>query len=530
MNPVAWPELDVLGDVMRLNAALRPDKTALVAPDGTARSFGELNARVNALNHSLAALGVGKGDRVAILSRNRIEFVETYGLSKSGIVVVPLNWRLAAPEVAKLLDHSGPVVLIIEEAFAEFIEPLRDRLQTVAHFVLVGGSRPGWLNYESLVQGGSAEEPAAKVNADDAMCLLYTSGTTGAPKGVVLTHAAVMEDCRAVVTEMFGLREDDVTLAVMPLFHVGGMWYHMFPSFAAGATTILMAEFEPGRVLEALEAHGITNVHLVPTMIGAIVNHPLAATADLRRLRSIFYAASSMPVDLLKRAMAAFGGCGFVQGYGATESGVATVLAAADHVEASRDPARGALLSSCGRPIPSTQVRVLDDAGAAVLAGVVGEIAVKSRKLMRGYWRNPEATDKVLADGWLRTGDLGCFDAAGYLYIRDRKNDMIVTGGENVFPTEVEAFLYRDPDVLEASVFGIDDPVWVQKVVAAVVLKAGSSATPEDIVRRLRGNLAAYKCPKIVFVCTELPKNAAGKILRKDLRQRFAGAIAFQGD
>ncbi|MES2535832.1 MAG: long-chain-fatty-acid--CoA ligase [Pseudomonadota bacterium] len=515
-----WSTLKVLGDVMRTNAALYADKTAFIGPNGAAVSFSALNLRTNALNNAVTSMGVRKGARVAILSRNRPEYIETYGLSKSGIIVVPLNWRLAAPEIVRLLRHSRPEILIVEEAYADMIEPLRAELESVAHFVSIGDARDGWMAYEDLIRGAQDDEPQVAVTGDDVACLLYTSGTTGAPKGVALTHDAVMEDCRAVITEMFGLRSDDVTLAVMPLFHVGGMWYHMFPSFAAGCTTILLAEFEPGKILRTLEEHRITNVHLVPTMIGAMINHPLAATVDLGQLRSIFYAASSMPVDLLKRAMLTFRSCGFVQAYGSTEAGVMTVLTAADHLNAG-EADREHILFSCGRPIASSQIRVVDDADDPVAAGAVGEISVRSKKIMREYWLDPEATQRVLADGWLRTGDLGYLDDAGYLYIRDRKNDMIVTGGENVFPTEVEEFLYRDPDVFEAAVFGIPDPQWVEKVVAVVVLKPGAAATPDDIIKRLRGKLAAYKCPKSVFLSTDLPKNAAGKILRKDLRKQY---------
>ena len=514
-----------LGDVLRANAAQRPGKIAFETQDGRSVTFGLFNERVNRLNNAAAALGLAKGARVAILARNRTEYVESYGLAKSGLIVVPLNWRLARTELQRLLRHCACEMLIVDEAHREFIDALRGELPDLRHLVLLGPAMPGWLGYESLLSGASAAEPAGAALPGDVLCLIYTSGTTGAPKGVAITHAGALGNCRTAAGEMLGLSEQDVTMAVMPLFHVGGMWYHLFPSFATGCTTFIMAEFEPGNVLQQLTERGITNVHLVPTMIGALLASPLAAAADLSRMRMMFYAASSMPPDLLRRAMAAFPRCGFAQSYGSTEAGVVTILDPADHLRA-RDAAGEHLLASCGRPFIGHEVRLVDDAQRILDPGGIGEIEVRSPDLMQGYWHDEPATHAVLRDGWLKTGDLGYLDAQGYLYIVDRKNDMVVTGGENVFPTEVEGHLYRDPDVLEAAVFGIPDPLWVEKVVAAVVLKPGAAVTAEELVRRLRAGLAAYKCPKRVFFVDVLPKSAVGKILRKELRARYGGSGA----
>jgi len=300
------------------------------------------------------------------------------------------------------------------------------------------------------------------------------------------------------------------------------MWYHLFPSFATGCTTLVLSEFEPGVVLHELQARRISNVHLVPTMIGALLAHPDAARADLGCVRLMFYAASSMPADLLRRAMQTFPHCGFAQAYGSTEAGVVTVLGPEDHQRA-RAPQGEHLLLSCGRPFKGHEVRLVDDAQRSVAQGAVGEIEVRSADIMKGYWLNDEGTSRVLSGGWLKTGDLGHFDAEGYLYIVDRKNDMVVTGGENVFPTEVEGYLYRDPDVLEAAVFGIPDPQWVERVVAAVVLKPGVQVSAEELIRRMRSQLAAYKCPKAIYFTSTLPKSAVGKVLRKELRKQYGG-------
>jgi acyl-CoA synthetase (AMP-forming)/AMP-acid ligase II len=509
-----------LGDVLRGQAAERPHKVALETLQGARTTFGELNARVNRLNNAVAALGMRKRTRAAILSRNRPEYLEVYGLSKSGLIVVPLNWRLAAPELAKLLAHSEPEILFVDEAHRELAESLRAQLPFVRHFVLVGNAATGWIGYEQLLASAAATEPAQAAQPDDVLSLIYTSGTTGAPKGVAVTHAGALGNARTAAGEMLGLTDQDHTMAVMPLFHVGGMWYHAFPSIAAGCTTLLLSEFDSGTVLRELQARRITNVHLVPTMIGALLANPAAASADLSQVRLLFYAASSMPAELLRRAMDTFPACGFAQAYGSTEAGIVSVLDPAAHRRA-RAAAGEHLLLSCGRPCSGHAVRIVDADDQAVDQGCIGEIELRSPDVMKGYWHQDQATQAVLREGWLKTGDLGYVDAEGFLYIVDRKNDMIVTGGENVYPTEVEGVLYRDPAVLEAAVFGIPDPLWVEKVVAAVVLRPGVDLSEQDLLQRLRGQLAGYKCPKSIYFTASLPKSAVGKVLRKTLRQQY---------
>lgn len=509
-----------LGDVLRGHARQRPDKVAFETLGGQQITFGAFDQRVNQLNNAAAELGLAKGSRAAILSRNRPEYVEVYGLSKSGVIVVPLNWRLAAGELVKLIAHSAPEILFVDETHRELIDTIRADLPSVRHFVVFGESRTGWVSYEQLLDAASDSDPNVAVDPADVLCLIYTSGTTGAPKGVAITHAGAMGNARTAASEMLWLTEQDHTMAVMPLFHAGGMWYHLFPSIATGCTTLLLSEFEPGTVLRELADRHISNVHLVPTMISALLAHPAASTADLSDVRLLFYAASSMPAELLRRAMKAFPACGFAQAYGSTEAGVVTVLDPEAHRRA-RDAQGEHLLQSCGRPFSRHEVRVVDHNDAALPQGDIGEIEVRSADLMQGYWHNDAATQSAMVDGWLRTGDLGYFDAEGYLYIVDRKNDMVVTGGENVFPTEVEGALFRDPDVQEAAVFGIPDPMWVEKVVAAVVLKPDSNTTADELIHRLRMQLAPYKCPKAIFFTSTLPKSAVGKVLRKELRKQY---------
>jgi acyl-CoA synthetase (AMP-forming)/AMP-acid ligase II len=512
--------LSVFGDIARANALAFGGKTAFIE-GGRAFTFGQVNERMNRLSNALARLGVAKGDRVAILSRNRAEYVEAYGVAKSGLVAVPLNWRLTARELLHPLHDSRPVALLAEPEFTEAIDRVRGEIPGTRHFVCFGPPRDGWTSYEALLSGASAEEPRAHVEPGDVLCLMYTSGTTGVPKGAVLTHGSGLRNCDAAV-QCLSLEPGDVALAVMPLFHVGGMWYHLFPSYARGCTTVLLSQFDARETLAALAVHRVSNVHLVPTMMHALLARPEIADSDLSRLRLLYYAASSIPAELLRRAMHAFRHSGLLQSYGSTEAGIVTALRPEEHRAALDDPASEQILCSCGRAVEGGEVRIADARGGEARCGAPGEIVVRSDRLMAGYWENPGATRQAMSGGWLGTGDIGRIDGNGRLYILDRKHDMIVTGGENVYPREIENILAQDPDVLEVAVFGLPDPEWVEKVAAAIVLKPGSSASAEDIVGRARLRLAAYKCPKTVLFERSLPRSATGKVLKRELRQRYA--------
>jgi long-chain acyl-CoA synthetase len=510
-----WASISVFADAVRAAAAAFPDKAALIS-EGRSLTFNDINFRMNRLANGLIALGMDSGERVAVLSRNRPEVLEAYGASKAGLVVLPLNWRLARDELVHPLADGEPTVILTDPEFADLIDEMRPLLPFVRYYIRFGSSSDNWIGYDDLLARSSPAEPNTQVQSSDLLCLMYTSGTTGKPKGAMLTHGGLMRNCRAAADWMLGLRQNDVALAAMPLFHVGGMWYHLFPAFMSGCTTILAPEFSATNILELMERYGVTYSHFVPTMISALVNHPSISKTDLSKLRIVYYAASTMPVELLRKAMATFPHCEFMQGYGSTEAGMITALTAEDHRQAAATDDRNARLSSSGRPL-HCEVDILN----ADRDGI-GEIAVRSDRTMSGYWRNPTASNAVMYNGWLRTGDLGTLDKEGYLTIADRKHDMIVSGGENVYPREVEDALSQDPCVLEAAVFGLPDPHWVEKVVAAVVLRPGHSATPDEMRDRVRIRLAGYKCPKHIFVCNDLPKSGAGKVLKRQLRQIFA--------
>jgi acyl-CoA synthetase (AMP-forming)/AMP-acid ligase II len=514
-----------IGDVFRHWASETPQKVALKTLDGVQRTFAQLDENINRLTNSLLAMGVKQGDRVAILSRNSHQYIETFGVVKAGFVVVPFNWRLQAEELVRLIDHSESVAILVEDHFGATGDHIKAKASRVNHWITIGSDKSGWIRYDDLLRKGSPKDIQTGVLGKDPMCIIYTSGTTGLPKGVSISHAGALCNARVAASEMLQMTHEDTSLAVMPMFHVGGMWYHCFPSIVSGCTTVILNEFNPSVVLSALVDQRISNVHLVPTMIAALIKQPEAKSVDLSHVRLIFYAASSMPATLLKEAMEVFSSCGFAQAYGSTEGGVVTVLDPEAHLRAKTAMGEH-LLGSCGRPMREREVRIVDDDERSVSFGSVGEIEVKSPGLMSGYLNDEVKTRQTVHGGWLKTGDMGYFDGEGFLYIVDRRNDMIVTGGENVFPTEVEGVLYEDPAIQEAAVFGIPDAKWVEAVVAAVVLKPSSQASSEQILKRLKDKVASYKCPKEIYIVEQLPKSAVGKVLRKDLKHKYAAAGA----
>lgn len=515
-------DIRLWGDLSRTLAHRHGARTAFIDTDGSSLGFDAFDRRVNRLNHALAHRGCVKGDRVAVLAKNCTRYIETYGLAKTGLIVVPLNWRLAQEELARLLIHCQPAVIVADEQHAPVIDALRGVLAQARLFIVMGPARPGWQAYEDVVAEGAEHEPrpSAPLDPADAICLMYTSGTTGTPKGVALSHRGILGNARVSARHVLRLGPDDRALAAMPFFHAGGMWYYLHASYAAGCASVILPGFDAQAVLASVEKQAVTHVHLVPTMIDALLASPSLAQTDLRSLRLIFYAASSIPVVLLQRAMAAFGRCGFVQSYGATETGLLTVLDEDEHRAALAD-GKAHLLASCGRPLPGNEIVISDEQGRALPTGQDGEMVARGRYMMLGYWRPAQADATGLCDGAFHTGDMGHADPQGYLYLVDRKQDMIVTGGENVYPSEVEQVLYEHPAVAQAAVFGIPDPVWVEKVVAAVVLKPDRQVTDEELSAHARRHLAAYKCPKRIFIEAQLPVSAVGKIVKKTLKQTF---------
>ncbi|HEY7547158.1 MAG TPA: fatty acid--CoA ligase [Blastocatellia bacterium] len=498
--------------------ASNPTKTATIC--GNARlSFAELDDRVNRLSSALASLGIKHGDRVAILALNCHRFLEYYfGVPQLGAAVVPINFRIPPAEVKYILDHSESRALFVDTALLSLIQPIREELSTVEHFIFLGGDAPeGFIVYEELLASASPAFDAEEVKESDLLGLFYTSGTTGEPKGVMLTHGNMLANIRH--SEPYRNHEpDDIFLHAAPMFHLAD-GAAVFSSTVHAVTQAFIPRFDPEAVLEIISREGVTTTIFVPTMINFILQHPRLASFDLSSLRHITYGASPIAPELLRRAMEVFG-CDFGQGYGLTEaSPLLTVLMPEDHIITDEKSLRR--LSSCGKPVEGVEVRVVTADGKDAQPGEVGEIVARGPNIMLGYWKRKEDTENALYDGWLHTGDLATVDEDRYIYLVDRKKDMIVTGGENVFSTEVEAVLYAHPLVKEAAVIPVPDADWGEAVHACIVLREGERLNEEEVKDFCRERLANYKVPRsIEFLEGELPKGGTGKILKKQLRER----------
>ncbi len=507
--------METLRDLITANAQRYGNKPAFL---GAQRSdtFREVNERINCLNNALTALGVRKGDRVGILAYNCPEYFQVFGLAKAGRIVVPLNFRSVGRELAYLIQNAGIQTLVVEREFIPVLDSIRAQIPEVRHFICLDGGGPGMLDYQELIRHASPAEPTDEIQPDDPCILFYTSGTTGRPKGAVHTHKSILAETRVPYRD---LSPNDIALCVMPFFHVGGSAAHLFPAFAAGATLVTLDKFDESRVLKAIAQQKVTYVYLVPAMILRVLEHPNLGEYDLSSLRTVAYTGAPIPIQVLKKGLARLGQV-FVQFLGQTETLDMTVLRKEEHrLEAS--PIELKRLESTGRPPYAGELRIVDEQGQDVTPGEVGEIVARSDRMMQGYWQMPEATAETIVDGWLRTGDLARMDEDGYVYIVDRKKDMIISGAENIYSREVEEVLYTHPAVLEAAVIGVPDAKWGEAVKAIVVLKPGVSASEEEIVEFCKKNLASYKKPRSVEFWESLPRTGSGKIMKNEIRERY---------
>ena len=491
-------------DVLRRRAQQHPDRIAITF-EGDRRTYADLDARSSQVAHALAAEGVKPGDRVAVLDRNRLEHAEVmFGAAKVGATYLPINWRLAADEVAYVLANSGASVVLIG---AE-LRNLLGRATTKPRVIDLDREYAAWLADRPTTDPG--HEPAPS----DTALQMYTSGTTGLPKGVLLSHAGL---CRAAALgAAWGMTEDTVALACMPLFHMSGTSW-TFVCLFHGGQVVLLRDPDPASVLRAVADERVSHALLVPAVMQMLLAHPDAATADFSSLQRMVYGGSPISPDLLAQGLTTLG-CDFMQLYGLTEStGLGTVLEPADHMGDER------LLCSVGKPATGVELRIVDPAsGSDAAVGGVGEVWLRSGSIMTGYWEDPAASNEVLvADGWLRTGDAGYLDADGYLFLHDRVKDMIVSGGENVYPAEVERVLREHPAVADVAVVGVPDDRWGETVKAVVVLAAGHETDPSELVGCARDRLAHFKCPTSVDLVAELPRNASGKILKRQVREPY---------
>ncbi len=490
--------------------------------DGEVRlTYKELNERVHRLAAALQGLGLEHGDHVAVLSHNSFRYMETYlAGSVAGVVIAPINTRLTARETAFILNDGETKALLLGADFVPMLAEIRGGLESVEHVILYQGEAPeGVLAYEDLL---AAADPAAVAprdwQDDDVAWLCYTGGTTGLPKGVMLTQQNVVSNARHAI-QYAEYNERDIWLHVCPMFHLADSW-SCVAFTVLGAFHVFQERFEPGRTLELIEQYKISAIIFVPTMINLLLDHPDAKKRDLSSLRRIVYGASPMPVERLKAAMELFGPI-LQQTYGQTETApflTATTLRGTK-LEGSEMEVRR--LASCGQELIGVEVRIVDESGNPVKPGEVGELIARGPNIMKGYWKRPEETAKTLVDGWVHTGDMATIDEEDWVFIVDRAKDMIVTGAENVYSTEVENALYRHADVQEAAVIGVPDNTWGEVVKAIVVRRPGRETTAEEVIAHCREWIAGFKCPKTVDFMDELPKSGAGKILKSELRKPF---------
>jgi len=501
----SWPER---------RRRISPERDAIWF-EGTTTSHLGFADRVRRTAAALAGLGVRPGDRVAWTGGNHPSALETlYACGQLGAIWVPVNARLAPPEAEYVLTHSGASVVVHGRDHGDLADALRDRLTGVRTWVAAEPPTAGGadsLPYEELLAAAAPDHRDEPVGLEDPCLIMYTSGTTGRPKGAVLTHGNMTWNATNQLLG-FDFGPTERTLALAPLFHIGGLNGTVNPTLLRGGCAVVVRRFDPAGTLAVIEEQRVTSFFAVPTMLDAMAREPGFRTRDLSALRTIGAAGAPLPLPTLRTWLDR--GVTVQQAYGMTEAAPGcTVLDSADAVRK---------VGSAGRPVFFTDLRVVRPDGVDAGVDEVGEVLVQGPNVMAGYWEEPERTAEVLRDGWYATGDAGSVDAEGFLYIRDRYKDMIISGGENVYPAEVESAILELPDVMEVAVIGVPDAKWGETGLAVVVPLPGRSPDPEAIRAALRERLAGFKIPQSVVLATDLPKTATGKIRKPDLRKRYA--------
>ncbi len=489
-------------------AETRPEKCA-IRFEGRDLSYAEVAGKVDRLADGLQnKLNITRGDRVAYLGLNSPEFLLLlFACARIGAILIPLNWRLAGPEHAFVLKDAQPGCLFAEAEFTEHVEEIGPDIGPLP-LVAYGPARSGWISYDTLLSGASGTGPGEEPDPSDSPVLLcYTSGTTGRPKGALLSNDALL--CNAMnSTHMHDLTSDDVVLTVLPMFHVGGLNIQTLPALRAGATVVLHRRFEPAPFFKAIEEDAITLTLVVPTVVHALANEPRWETADFGKLRMMSVGSTIVPEEMVR--MVGERGVPLVQIYGSTET--APIAAYMPYRETMQRP------TSTGKPARHCEIRLVDEDCQDVAAGEKGEILVRGPNVMTEYWNDPEATAAAFTDGWLRTGDIAHCDDDGFLYVDGRSKDMIISGGENVYPAVIEKVLNQCPDLSEAAVIGRPDDYWGE-VVTAVVVPKGEERDAERILGFCAGHLAKFEMPREVIFVDQLPRNAMGKVVKEVLRE-----------
>jgi fatty-acyl-CoA synthase/long-chain acyl-CoA synthetase len=468
----------------------------------------------------LLSLGLAKGDKVAVYAQNSHWYAETqYALAKAGMVIVPINWQSTPSETAFILQNAEAKAVVADQQYVAPIESIAAQVPSLKHLIRLGGDPSHPLDYEKLISKHEANEPPVEVLPDDVRGLGYTSGTTGSAKGCVVTHRQVLAGLANYLIEI-PVPRNRATLLTVPFFTGYGS-YMVYCAPYSRSTLVIHKQFNPTRVFEDIQRYKIAHMCVVPTMIVGMINSPDLAKYDLGSLQLVVYGGSVIAPDVLKRAMDAFR-CGFCQVYGMQEAGgFVFFLTPDDHRTLDGSEASQKKMLSCGRIAQFGQIRLVDEKGKDVKRGEHGELLVTSDATISGYYNNPEMTAQTIRDGWVVTGDIAYQDDDGYLYIADRKKDMIVSGGMNIYPAEVEAVIYRHPAVAQVAVIGVPDERWGEAVKAVIELKQGAKATEEEIIDFCKQHLASQKKPKSVDFVDALPVTNAGKVSKKEIRDQY---------
>lgn len=509
-----------VGQMIARAARRFPERPAVIAGERRL-TFREVDERSNRLANALASLGVAPGDRVALVLHNCLEYVEIeFALSKGGFVAVPLNSHLRIEDHSYMIRDAQANTLILGPEFARPMKAREGELRGVRRTIVLGNAEQGQVAYRDLLATGSPKDPPtiATMRMSDLHNIMYTSGTTGRPKGVMHSHRTKWTVALNMLTDLGPIQSDDRLLHVAPLTHGTGLF--VLPWFVRGAANVILPGFDPEQVCRTIEREHVTTFKVVPTILVRLLAYPDLNRYDLSSLHTIIYGASPMPVDKLREALRRFGPI-LVQIYGQSEApATICILRKEDHV-LEGTPEQTQRLAAAGTPFTNVALRIVDDNCLEVRPGQVGEVIVQGDHMMAGYWNLPETTEETLQDGWVHTRDLGYMDERGYVYLVDRKSDMIISGGMNIYPREIEEILYSHPDVLEASVFGIPDERWGEAVKAAVVLRSGAEPNTQQLIDFCGNHLASYKKPKSIDFLPELPKNAYGKIQKNLLREPY---------
>ena len=514
-------------DFLSIANAICPDRDVIVF-EGKTWTYAQTNERVNRLANALNALGVGKGDRIGMLNVNCNQYVESYfAAAMAGAIFVPLNFRAKADELGYMVANAEAKILLVGNRYMDMVDALLPQLPTVKECICIDRDISGKPYYENLISSSSSDECIGEIGDEDITILIYTAGTTGRPKGVPLTHngfvSYVLDNVEPASPEI-----EERNLLTVPLYHIAGI-QAVLAAVYGGRTLVLMRQFEVKEWMETAQGEQATRAMLVPTMLKRIIDDPDFTSYDLRSLRVITYGAAPMPFEVIKKAIQVMPWVRFINAFGQTETAsTIAALGPEDHIiegtEEEREKKLKRLASSIGRPLPDVEVKTLDENGNMAPPGEVGEIVVRGPRVMTGYWGDEQKTSQVLtSDGWLHTADMGWIDEEGYIYLAGRADDMIIRGGENISPEEVEDVLHSHPKVEEVAVIGAPDPEWGQQPRAIVVLKKGEQVVSEEIIEYCHSRLAGFKRPRSVIFVDSLPRNQMGKVLKKELRERYGG-------